>query len=170
MAFNNKDCLFTINIPAPIDVVWNECTTANGIRNFLAPECCIVAQPDGPFEIYFDLSVDNGHKSSEGNYFLSVIPQELLSFSWTIPPIFTSLKNQKTFICLYFKEQGENTMISFFQEEHPCNPDWEQACKFSRNLWQNIFLPRLRSRFINGPIDWDTDMSMSYEHSYTSLM
>ncbi|HDO1314272.1 SRPBCC family protein [Aeromonas veronii] len=163
----NQESLYSIIIPAPINMVWDEFTTENGIRNFMAPICHVIAQPNGPFEIFFEKLGDNNEQSSKGSYFLSVIPYKLLSISWSFSSKFTSLKNQKLLICIYFKTQGDKTVISFTQEDGLSSGDWIHGCEFSRNLWENIFLPRLQRRFTQGPIDWITDCKLAADE-YTS--
>ncbi|MGL5108985.1 MAG: SRPBCC family protein [Vibrio ordalii] len=163
----NQESLFSIIIRAPINMVWDEFTTENGIRNFMAPICHVIAQPNGPFEIFFDNLDDNNEQSSKGSYFLSVIPYSLISISWGFSSKFPSLKNQKILICIYFKSKGDKTVVSFFQEDGLSSDDWTHGCEFSRNLWENIFLPRLQRRFTQGPIDWITDCKLAADE-YTS--
>lgn len=135
------ESLFSIIIPAPINLVWDEFTTENGIRNFMAPACHVIAQPNGPFEIFFDSLDDNNEQSSKGSYFLSVIPHKLLSLAWSFSSKFPSLKNQQILICIYFKSKGDKTVVSFFQEEGLSNGDWANGCAFSKNLWESFFYP-----------------------------
>ncbi|MCF5889493.1 SRPBCC domain-containing protein [Aeromonas veronii] len=156
MPNTSSESLYSIVIPAPIKSVWDEFTTENGVRNFMAPVCHVIAQPNGPFEIFFENLGDNNEQSSKGSYFLSVIPHRLLSLSWSFSSRFPSLKNQKILICIYFKSKGDNTLVSFYQEAGLSNGDWAYGCEFSRNLWENIFLPRLKRRFMEGPIDWSS--------------
>lgn len=159
------ESLFSIIIPAPINLVWDEFTTENGIRNFMAPACHVIAQPNGPFEIFFDSLDDNNEQSSKGSYFLSVIPHKLLSLAWSFSSKFPSLKNQQILICIYFKSKGDKTVVSFFQEEGLSNGDWANGCAFSKNLWEGIFLPNLQHRFTQGPIDWDSYQILDGEYT-----
>ena len=50
---DNKQIEGSILVPAHIDDVWRAWTTESGLRSFLAPECLMVPEPNGPFEIYF---------------------------------------------------------------------------------------------------------------------
>ncbi|WP_080741058.1 SRPBCC family protein [Aeromonas bestiarum] len=164
MPIPNMESLYSIIIPAPINVVWDEFTTEKGIRNFMAPVCHVIAQPNGPFEIFFENVCDNNEQSSGGSYFLSVIPHKLISLSWSFSSKFPTLQNQKILICIYFKSKDDKTVVSFYQEEGLSSGDWAYGCEFSRNLWENIFLPRLQQRFIHGPIDWSSFPLLDNKH------
>jgi uncharacterized protein YndB with AHSA1/START domain len=46
---DNKQIEGNIFVPAHIDDVWRAWTTESGLRSFLAPECLMVPEPNGPF-------------------------------------------------------------------------------------------------------------------------
>lgn len=160
----NQESLYSIIIPAPINMVWDEFTTENGIRNFMAPICHVIAQPNGSFEVFFEKLGDSNELSSKGSYFLSVIPFKFISISWSFSSKFPSLKNQKLLICIYFESLEDKTVVSFSQEEGLSNCDWANGCAFSKKLWENIFLPSLQRRFTQGPIDWNSYRMLDGEY------
>ncbi len=45
---DNKQIEGNIFVPAHIDDVWRAWTTESGLRSFLAPECLMVPEPNGP--------------------------------------------------------------------------------------------------------------------------
>ncbi|KUE80596.1 hypothetical protein ATO46_15945 [Aeromonas schubertii] len=150
----NKQLEGSILIPAPVEAVWNAWTTEHGIRSFLAPDCLVVAEPNGPFEIYFRLDEAHGLRGTEGCRMMAVMPYDLLSFSWNFPPHLTHIRHQKTQVCLRFAPEGMSTRLHFVQTGWANDPEWNQGFEFFQDEWFNLFLPRLRWYFLNGPVDW----------------
>lgn len=143
-----------ILIPAPVDSVWNAWTTECGIRSFLAPDCLVVPEPNGPFEIYFRPDAPHGDRGTEGCRMMAVMPYEFLSFSWNFPPHFSHIRHQKTQVCLSFEPEGMGTRLHFLHTGWANDPQWNEGFEYFRDEWLNLFLPRLRWRFLNGPVNW----------------
>ena len=106
---DNKQIEGSILVPAHIDDVWRAWTTESGLRSFLAPECLMVPEPNGPFEIYFRPDAPLGERGSEGCRVMAVMPHDLLSFSWNFPPQFPHIRQQKTQVSLRFVPEGQGT-------------------------------------------------------------
>ena len=106
---DNKQIEGNIFVPAHIDDVWRAWTTESGLRSFLAPECLMVPEPNGPFEIYFRPDAPLGERGSEGCRVMAVMPHDLLSFSWNFPPSLPHIRLQKTQVSLRFVPEGAST-------------------------------------------------------------
>jgi len=112
---DNKQIEGNIFVPAHIDDVWRAWTTESGLRSFLAPECLMVPEPNGPFEIYFRPDAPLGERGSEGCRVMAVMPHDLLSFSWNFPPHLPHIRQQKTQVSLRFVPEGQGTRLHFLQ-------------------------------------------------------
>ncbi len=151
----NKRIVGTVLVPAHIDDVWHAWTTESGLRSFLAPECLIVAEPNGPFEIYFRPDAPLGERGSEGCRVMAVMPHDLLSFSWNFPPHLPRIRQQKTLVSLRFVSEGQGTRVHFLQIGWANDADWELGFDYFKEEWLTFTLPRLQYRFTHGPIDWN---------------
>ncbi|MBV7413882.1 SRPBCC domain-containing protein [Aeromonas sp. sif2433] len=152
---DNKQIEGSILVPAHIDDVWRAWTTESGLRSFLAPECLMVPEPNGPFEIYFRPDAPLGERGSEGCRVMAVMPHDLLSFSWNFPSQFPHIRQQKTLVSLRFVPEGQGTRLHFLQTGWTNDPDWDLGYDYFREEWLEINLPRLQYRFTHGPIDWN---------------
>jgi uncharacterized protein YndB with AHSA1/START domain len=152
---DNKQIEGSILVPAHIDDVWRAWTTESGLRSFLAPECLMVPEPNGPFEIYFRPDAPLGERGSEGCRVMAVMPHDLLSFSWNFPPQFPHIRQQKTQVSLRFVPEGQGARLHFLQTGWAQDPDWDQGYAYFREEWLELSLPRLQYRFTHGPIDWN---------------
>ncbi len=54
--------------------------------------------PGDPFEVLFNPEAAPGEQGSEGSAVLSVVPREMISFSWNAPPKFAFARTQKTWV------------------------------------------------------------------------
>lgn len=151
---DNKQLEGSILLPAPVETVWNNWTTEYGIRSFLAPDCLVVPEPNGPFEIYFRPDAPHGDKGTEGCRVMAVMPHDLLSFSWNFPPQCTHIRHQKTHVCLRFEAQGMATQLHLLQTGWANDKEWDAGYEFFRDEWFNLLLPRLRWRLLHGPVNW----------------
>ncbi|MGL5947586.1 MAG: SRPBCC family protein [Aeromonas sp.] len=149
-----KQLTASVYIPAQIEAVWHAWTTESGLRSFLAPECLVVAEPNGPFEIYFRPDAPFGERGTEGCRVMAVMPHDLLSFSWNFPPALPELRTQKTQVTLHFTAEGSGTRLQLRHCGWANDPDWARGYDYFCTEWLEETLPRLVYRFTHGPINW----------------
>ena len=57
-----------ITVKAGVEEVWEAWTTAAGVKTFFAPDCNVVLQVDGPYEMLFNPEAEPGKRGGEGVY------------------------------------------------------------------------------------------------------
>jgi uncharacterized protein YndB with AHSA1/START domain len=145
-----------IILPASLDEVWQAWTTEAGVCSFFAPRACIDLRPGGACELLFDLESPPGEQGGEGIRLLAVLPRQMLSFTWNAPPELPSVRNQMTHVVVRFVPLGDrSTKVSLKHDGWGSSVEWDLAYDYFARAWLQIVLPRLKYRFIAGPLDWD---------------
>lgn len=83
-----KDRTFT----CPRSEAWRKWTTHEGLRSFFGKDNRMELRTGGPFEIYFFDESETGKRGSEGCTVLDFLPEEMLSFTWNVPPQFAEVR------------------------------------------------------------------------------
>ena len=107
----------TVLIRLAREQVWNLFATREGWKRVIAQDADIELKPGGKFEIHFDTSAPKGEQGSEGCKVLSVVPGEMLSYSWNAPPKLPFARTQHTWCVLRFDALSPTaTQVRFTQE------------------------------------------------------
>lgn len=147
---------YKTDIPAPIEDVWSAWTTEEGVKTFFAPKCLINLKPGGAYEMYFDLEAPLGSRGSEGCVFLAIEPMRMLSFTWNAPPEIPQIRIQRTHVTIDFKSVSNlQTHITLTHDGWGAGADWLSAKDYFIQAWGQVVIPRLRQRFVSGPIHWN---------------
>ena len=145
-----------ITIPASLEEVWHAWTTEDGVRTFFAPRARLDLRPGGAYEMLFDLEAQPGQQGGEGMYLLAIQPKQMLSFTWNAPPELPAVRDQMTHVVVRFYPLAEkSTRVTLRHDGWGSGGEWDQAFEYFERAWLQIVLPRLKYRFVVGPIDWD---------------
>lgn len=156
MQESKKSIFAEIIVTADIKDVWDAWTTADGIKSFFAPDCKIELQPDGMYEIYFDLEAPEGERGGEGVRVMAIQHLKMFSFTWNAPTSLPEVRGQRTHVVIRFLPVVEGIKVSLYHDGWGTGGQWEQAFEYFQKAWTVIVLPRLKYRFDHGPIDWDS--------------
>jgi len=142
-------------IPAQIEAVWQAWTTEEGARSFFAPHCMIELSPGGAYEMYFDLEAAAGLRGGEGCVVLAIEEPHMFSFTWNAPPELPRIRDHHTHVTIYLEAlEGSRTHVMLIHDGWGIGKDWQRAREYFAHAWGQVVLPRLKNRFIIGPIDW----------------
>lgn len=142
-------------VPASIEVVWQAWTTEEGARTFFAPQCRIDLAPGCAYEMYFDLEAPPGLRGGEGCVILAIEEPNFLSFTWNAPPELPRIRQYRTHVSLYLESlAGSRTHVSLIHDGWGVGKDWERTRDYFTRAWGQVVLPRLKNRFIIGPVSW----------------
>jgi uncharacterized protein YndB with AHSA1/START domain len=142
-------------IPAPVEAVWQAWTTEEGARTFFDPACHIDLRPGGAYEMYFDLKAAEGLRGGEGCKVLAFEEQAMLSFSWNAPPELPRIREHHTHVTVYFEVlAGNRTRVTLQHDGWGNGKDWQRDREYFQRAWGQVVLPRLKNRFIIGPVNW----------------
>lgn len=143
-----------IDINAPVEEVWRQWTTSEGIRNFFAPASKLELRPLGSFDIYFAPDLPAGQRGAEGNFFLAIQENEMLTFTWDAPIDWPQIREQRTFVTLRFKRLSPSkTRLTFSQSGWGIGPDWDAVFSYFDAAWSKVVLPNLKYSLEVGPVD-----------------
>jgi len=143
-------------VPVVLRDVWEAWTTEGGVKTFFAPECKITLEPGGAYEMYFSPESQPGFRGGEGCRVLAVQPMSMLSFTWNAPPSLPEVRGQYTHVIFRFLEEDEGTLVVLTHDGWGSGGEWDKAFDYFKAAWLKVVLPRLRFRFANGPINWES--------------
>jgi uncharacterized protein YndB with AHSA1/START domain len=150
------DLKFEVEVDAPISLVWETWTTPKGVKSFFAPDCRMDLKPGGQYEMLFNLDDKEGYRGGEGCVLLALEEPKMLSFTWNAPPEFPEIRQQKTHVTVYLESLTEQrTRVTLIHDGWGCSEDWQLVQKYFERAWGFVVLPRLKQRFLQGPIHWD---------------
>ncbi len=127
--------------------VWSLLSTAAGWKRFLGVEASIEPYPGGKFELYFVADAPAGQRGSEGCTVLSVVPEELLSYTWNAPPNFARARPRHTWVVIRLESLGPaRTRVRLdhlgFAEQASKHPDeaaeWTEVRTYFQRAWGNV--------------------------------
>ncbi len=145
----------SVTVPAGKKAVWETWTTEDGIRSFFAPDCKIDPKPGGSFEIYFLPNAEPGLRGADDMVFLALQPYDMISFTWNAPPSLPNVRGHRTSVVVWFREAGDSrTIVTLYHSGWGTGLEWDDAYQYFKKAWNDIVLPRLKWRFINGPVNW----------------
>ena len=143
-------------LPVSIEDVWKVWTTSDGITSFFAPACNVKLKVGGPYEILFDLEAEPGKRGSEGTHILALQPPNLLSFTWSAPPEFPEIRQQWAYVVVRsFETERNSTLVTLTHGGFGDGREWDKVYQYFIRAWKDVVFPRLRYRFLVGPIDWE---------------
>ncbi len=143
-------------VDAPRAELFRTFTTTEGVTTFMARDACVELAPEGPYEVYFDLSAGEGLRGSEGCRVLSWVEDEMVSFSWNAPPSFPDERGQRTFVVVQLSDSTEGgTRVRVTHGGWRDGDGWAAVRAYFEKAWLRV-LENLRERFRTGPL-WERE-------------
>jgi uncharacterized protein YndB with AHSA1/START domain len=154
-------------VSASVKAVWDAWTTPEGPITFFAPRANIRLAVGGPYELFFDPDAPKGSQGSEDLKILSFLPMEMLSFEWSAPPQYLTVrKGQRTWVVVQFYPCGQNEVqVRLTHLGWKKGDEWDKVFQYFKHAW-DIVLGRLEHRFSTGPIDWNNPYSVPQNVTY----
>lgn len=145
-----------IVVDAGIDDVWSVWTTNAGIESFFAPASNVDLRVDGPYEIFFDPDAEPGKRGADGARVLAFQAGRMLSFTWNAPLHMPEIRKQWTHVAVRLSVvEPDKTRVSLTHDGWGEGAKWDEAFDYFSRAWKDVVLPRLRHRFMTGPVDWE---------------
>lgn len=145
-------------VELPRSEVWQLFATSAGWKQFFDTPARIELRPGGRFEILFDPAAPVGEQGSEGCTVLSLIPAEMLSYTWSAPPKFAHARTRRTWVVVQFSElAAARTRVRIvhqgFAEQAGENPDhsdeWIAVRAYFAAAWNKV-LDALKAQEVRG--------------------
>lgn len=140
-AISDKIIVKKAVIDAPLERVWWQWSTPEGLRTFFGEENNMSLKVGGPYEIYFSMEAPEGTRGSEGCKVLTYLPQKMLSFSWNVPPSFPEIRagSYQPWVVVQFSPVDESstivtlTHLGFLEGE-----DWDLIHQYFDSAWDVV--------------------------------
>lgn len=138
-------------VPGARADVYEAYTTSAGWKAFMGVESKIDAppRPGGPFELYFSMQPPEGLRGSEGCTVLSLIPGEMISYTWNAPPTMPKQRAERTWVVVTFEElSGGTTRVrarhmgfaenAAVQKGGATGEEWAQTRAYFASAWPKV--------------------------------
>lgn len=150
---SERTIVATTEVDAPVSEVWKAWTTREGIASFFAPESTVDPRPNGAFEMYFDPAAPAGSRGGEGNQFLALDPEKMLSFTWNAPPHLATVRNQRTWVMVHFEKIGQSrTRVKLTHGGFGEGGEWDKSFEYFSKAWPDYVMKSLKERFKKQPV------------------
>lgn len=146
----------SIVVPAPRAEVWRAFTTSDGYRTWATPLASVDLQVDGMIETNYDAAAKLGSADNIKNQITAYVPQRLLVMrNVQAPTGFPGAAEfAKTAVVIELAEvTPQSTRVTLSGVGYGPGPVFDNL--YRQFEWANAYsLAELKSRFVNGPIDW----------------
>ncbi len=136
---------FNFEVNSTIEEVYKVLISVEKTKQYFSPNLNIEFKVNGLYEILFNMDAPEGERGSENMKILSMIKNEILSYTWNNPPHFKSIRNQLTVVNISLKKISEKkTNIVFVNSGYGENGEWLESITYFERAWGQIVLPRLK--------------------------
>jgi uncharacterized protein YndB with AHSA1/START domain len=143
-------------VNASLEQVWTTCTTADGIRTYLAPVVEFQLKMGGKYDTNYRPGSRIGDAGTIHNEVLAYLPRKTLSFKVGLTDRFPVGPRQAgtLFAVLEFEKISDHkTKVTISMAGWGSGPDWDEVYEFF-NRGNAYTLAALQQRFVNGPVNW----------------
>jgi len=142
---------FSVDIPAPIDEVWNCFTTREGMVSWITPDAQVELRPGGKWLALFPGAAPGG------GTILSYAPQQQLTLHAMAPEQFPTVRKEgTTAVFTFIALDDSHTRLHLSQIGWKSGPEWRRAYEHLA-IGNAMLLDQLLNRFLHGPIDWSKE-------------
>ncbi len=132
-------------IKAPLEAIWADWTTSEGITSFLAPQADVALKMGGNFHIFFMPDAEEGQKGCDDCKILSYIPQKMLSFEWKAPPHLPEARKDKNWVVIELETYDPlHTKITLTHWGWQEGEQWEAAYAYFDKAWESVLKAQQR--------------------------
>ena len=161
----HKKLFKSVVVTTTLSDTWQRWTTSKGIASFFCEKNNIKLEVGGSFELYFSKDAPMGSKGSEGCKVLSFLPNEMLSFSWNVPPSFPELRKSgaQNWVVLQFQAVSNNkTLVELNHYGWQAGNNWDGVYQYFESAWETV-LANFKESCLT-PIDFSTTAVLPEEN------
>ena len=144
-----KKLVWDVDIPAPIEQVWEAMTTEKGLTTWITPTAKVELRKGGDW-----LAMWPG-AAPGGGTIVDFVPGKSLSLRAMAPEKFPTVRRERTLAVFEFSPiDDKNTHVRLTQTGWKQGKEWDDAYDYL--AWGNAYMMNgLRERFVKGPVDWE---------------
>jgi uncharacterized protein YndB with AHSA1/START domain len=125
-------------IPAPPDAVFDQITTADGIRAWLGVESSVDLAIGGAYELALEPGKPRGSRGTEGSQILAYAPDRMLAVAWNAPPSLGAIRGQRTWVSFLIEPAQGGSRVSIIHAGFGDTPGWEEAYRYYETGWPTV--------------------------------
>lgn len=130
-------------IEAPVERVWQDWTTAQGLESFLAPKAIVDARPGGAYEVWFAPDAPEGQRGAENGIVIGLQTADdgsrMINFTWAMPHYMPEIRPHMTAVQIWFVPAGKNkTRIRLFHTGFGDTEEWREGRDYFAKAWPDI--------------------------------
>jgi len=145
----------SIVVPATIREIWNAFTTTDGVRSWAVPVASVDFRLGGIWESSYKLDARIGDPGNIQNRFLSFLPPRMIAMqAIAAPPTFPHKELlPEIFTVIELEEEPKAVRVTISMVGYKAGEGYDAIYRHfaAGNPWS---LQKLRSRFVDGPVDW----------------
>lgn len=149
-----------VTVNASIESAWKAWTTVKGTQRFFAPKAEIRLEPGGDYNMLWTPNAPKGQRGAEDLVVLDYSERKMLSFTWSAPPQFPTIRQQeRTRVTIIFNAVNDTaTKIILIHDqwgEGELNGEkWEGVYDYFVKAWDTV-LGRFIMSIEQKPVDWN---------------
>jgi len=149
-----KELRFEVEVPAPVDQVWQAMSTAEGLKTWLTPDAKVDLRPGGDW-----LAIFPGGAAPGGGTIVSFVPEKSITLRAMAPTQFPTVRQERTLAVFELRRLDTNTTrVTLRQTGWKEGKEWDDAYEYLSKGNPQL-LNAMRQRFVSGPIDWAAMMA-----------
>ena len=142
-----KALVFEVSIPAPRSEVWKAFTTTEGLQTWLGPLARVDLKEGGDWFVYLG-------QSTGGGTIQAFVREKEITIKALAPDRFPTVRAERTRARFEFSGEADGpTLVRLTQTGWKNGREWDQAYEYLAGGNAEL-LDMLRTRFVQGPIDW----------------
>ena len=143
-----KQLQFDLDVPAPVDAVWQAFTTREGMITWLAPEAKVELRPGGDWLVMFPGAAPGGGKIDQVE-----APRRIVLHAMA-PEKFPEVRSVGTTATFTLTSCGNAcTHVRLVQTGWKDGKEWDDAYEYLAGGNAQL-LEALYRRFVSGPVQW----------------
>jgi len=122
--------------PSDVFLDW---TTANSIQAFFAPQATIEPKQGGLYKLCFAPDAPEGECGNDRGRILALQPNEMISFTWDMPPYMTEIRPHQTVVQVLLSPVGDNkTRVRLFHTGYGTGDSWDEGRAYFDRVWPTV--------------------------------
>ncbi|MGJ8559778.1 MAG: SRPBCC family protein [Litorimonas sp.] len=114
-------------------------TTADRIQDFFAPQATIDPKPGGLYKLCFALNAEEGECGNDSGRILAIQTDEMLSFTWAMPPYMPEIRPHLTVVQILFSPVDETrTRVRLFHTGYGSGEAWDEGRAYFDRVWPKV--------------------------------
>ena len=136
---DNQAVTAKVTVNAPINEVWQDWSSADGLESFFAPKAFVELKTYGRFDVWFVPDAEPGQKGAEDGKLLGYQPERMIAFTWAMPPYMQEIRPHYTFVQIWFDELSDNkTQVRLYHYGWGDSDAWTKGRDYFSATWPQV--------------------------------